>query len=452
MTLFEKPFQIEGVIESNLATLKISQANYNPNTKELTSNYFLLVPKASKLLFLSKHKLHGKLQIAGTFKTKNSQFYLTGNSKSLGGEIIFNFEKNKLNTHMNKVEISRLLYFLGIKHYVKGKLTAEIKLSDLKEPKGIFNLSTEDASSINRTFKNELDLNFKKGIYFSLTAKGNINPKSINMESKLDSDIFQYSSSDIIYDIASKKLNSSYLLKLPKLSRLTPITGKELRGKVSIKGIANHQNQLLITGTSKSLGGNIDFVLQAKKINAKLNSVSVEKLMRMLSYPELFKARLQGDFVYDLSASIGTFRSTLNQAELLNSYLIEVLKKIQDVDLSKERYNKTYFNANFNKSIIDIDFKAQSSTVLLYIPSGRINKLSNSINANYQVKVGKKNLEGTIKGNISKPKVTIDSSKFIQNQMMNVIPLHLDKNTLKEFRIPKEESKMMKSMMNGFFR
>jgi hypothetical protein len=86
--------------------------------------------------------------------------------------------------------------------------------------------------------------------------------------------------------------------------------------------------------------------------------------------------------------------------------------------LSEERYAKTYLNATFHKNLVDIDFKAQSKRVLLSIPSGQINQVNNKINAYYKVEVDKKKLEGRIMGDLSDPKISLDSSKYIQNNMM----------------------------------
>ena len=163
--------------------------------------------------------------------------------------------------------------------------------------------------------------------------------------------------------------------------------------------------------------------------------------MQVLDYPQVFKARLVGAFNYDLLRSSGRFTSTLNQAELLNTYLRQVIKEIRGVNFPEERYAQTYFNATFHKNLIDINFKAESKTVLLSIPSGQINQASNKINAYYKVKVDNRNLEGKIRGDLSDPEITLDSSKYIQNNMMNMI----------EDNMGHKENNMMKSMMGGFF-
>ncbi len=435
-----KSFQLNGVIKSDFATLNLSKTYYNRRTKELSSDYRLLIPRLSKLT--TKQRLRGKLEVVGTFQRKDAKVYLAGKSTDCGGRMVFDLKANKLNAYINGVDIEKLLFLFDKKPYVRGKLVLDIELNDLKKLEGSFNLKTKEARIIDHTLRKELSLNVGEDIYISLNAKGKISAKAINMEAKLNSEFFEYGSSDIKYEFLDKALSSTYLLHIPKLSKLNNLTGKRLKGALSINGKVKYQNKMLITGSTKDLGGNIDFKFKAQKLNAKINNISVEKLMQVLSYPQVFKAKLFGDFDYDFARSFGKLKSTLNEAELLNTYLRGVIKRIRGIDLASERYNQAYFNATFHKNIIDIDFKAQSKRVLLSIPSGQINKVSNSINAYYKVKVDNKKLEGKIRGDLSDPQISLDSSRYLQNNMMNMM----------QDNMGKKESKVMKDMMHGFFR
>ena len=445
-----KIFQVNGVVKSDLATLHLSKTYYNRKTKELSSDYKLLIPRLSK--FVGKQKLRGKLEVVGAFQRKNAEVCLSGKSEDLGGRMVFDLKGNRLDAHMNGVDIEKLLLLFGKKPYVRGKIIADIELDDFKKREGIFTFKTKDVKTIHSALSKALNLDFGEDVYFSLNAKGDISSKLINMEAKLDSDIFEYSSSDIKYDFSKKVLNSTYSMYIPRLSKLDSLTGKTLKGELRIKGELNYKNDMLMTGNSKNLGGNIDFKLKSKKLSAKIKNISLEKLMSVLDYPQVFKAKLVGDFNYDLATSSGRFNSKLNEAELLSTYLIQVIKNIRGVDLRDKRYVQTYFNATFQKNLVDINFKAQGKRVRLSIPSGQINKLSNQINAYYKVKVDNKDLEGSITGDIANPEITLDSSKYIQNNIMSVIEESLNPSKVGGFGMGHKEGNVMKNMMDGFFR
>ncbi len=443
-------FELEGVIDSNLASLKLSQTTYDLNSQVFLTNYALSVPKLSKLLFLTKQKLNGKLQLNGKFTVKKDAYSIKGQSNSLEGKSSFNFNGKKLEVDMRNIEIAKLLHLVNQKPYASGKLMSKIRLSDLKNLAGTFKIATQEAKTINATLKKEMKINFGKAIDFSLNSEGNIKSDIVTLKNQLTSDIVNYYSNDMQYELKNATLSSTYQLDIPKLSKLNALAGKALKGSLAIHGEMNYQNSLNITGSTNSLGGDINFKLANKKLIANINNVSVEKLMHTLSYPQVFKALLVGDFNYDLVTQKGTFTSKLNNAQLLSNQLTVLVQQIRGFDLTKERYTETKFNAKLNKNIINIDFKAKSKTVLLEIPSGRINKVNNSINANYLVKVENKDVGGKIKGNISKPKVTIDSSNYIKEKVIDVIKNNISEDTLKKLGLDKIEADALKDTVNNF--
>lgn len=426
-------FQLKGLVHSNLAILELSKTYYNRKTKELSSGYTLLIPQLSKVMSNHKHKLNGKLKVVGTFQRKNAEVYLSGKSEDLGGRMVFDLKGNKLNAHMNDVDIEKLLLLFGEKPYLSGKIMSDIVLDDFKKQEGTFTFQTKEAKSIDVALSKASNLHFGEDVCFSLNAKGDISPKVINMKAKFESDIATYDSSNIKYHRSSKMLSSTYLLHIAKLSKLNSLTGKRLKGELSINGELKYQNEIFLTGKTENLGGSIGFQLQSEKLHATIDKVSVEKLMTVLDYPQVFKAKLVGDFNYDLATSSGKLTSKLNEAELLSPYLLQVIKGIKGVDLRDKHYAQTYFNATFRKNLVDINFKAQGEQILLSIPSGQINKVHNNINACYKVKIDNKTLEGRIRGDVSSPKITFDSSKYIQNNMLSVIEESMNPSKITDF-------------------
>lgn len=450
--VISKNVQISGDVKSNLAWLKLSNSNYHLKSKELSSDYKAFIPELSKLAFLTKQQLRGQLQVNGKLDLKNKNLIVTGSSKDLGGETSFDYHGQKLTANMNQIEISKLLYLLNQPSYATGTLLARFKIDDFKKLRGSYELESKDAKTIHATLKEYLNLDFGEAMAFSLKSKGDIASNLANIESSLYSDIFQYRSSDMVYNLATKKLNSTYLLDIPNLSKLNALAGKNLNGEVNINGAINYDTTLKVTGNSKSLGGNIDFTLIDKILSSKIDNVSVEKLMTVLSYPLVFKATILGDFYYDLASRQGTLISTLNQAQLIPNNLTKLIKQVQGVDLTKERYNETHFKAILNKNIIDIDFQAKSKKALFAIPSGKINKANNSINAKYKIDIDNKDIEGSLKGNINNPKITLDSSNFIQDKVINVIKENVNEETLKDFGIGQQETEAIKNLLSDLFK
>lgn len=445
-------FKVEGDIKSNLAWLQLINANYHVQRKEFSSNYKLLAPQLSKLTFLTKQQLRGQLQIDGEMKIKQNRLFIEGKSKDLGGLTSFDYNGQKLNVAIHNMQIAKLLYMLNEKPYATGKLIANLNIEDLKKLNGSYKLQTIDAKTVNSTFKKALNLNFDSNSAFKLNSKGTIASGLVHLENTLYSDIFQYRSTDMQYNFKEKTLQSSYTLDIPQLSKLNRVVGKPLQGELKINGTLKHHKALILTGLSKSMGGEINFKLQEQKFNATLSNIPVENFMHTLSYPQIFKGTLLGDFYYDLKMQKGTLATKLNQARLLPNKLTDIIKQLRGLDLTKERYNESYFNAYLNKNLVNIDFKAQSKKLLLEIPTGEINKATNQINAKYTINFDNKNIAGSIKGDVSNPKVTIDSAKFIKDKLLDVIKKNIDDNKLKELGIGTKEKDAIKNFLGDLFK
>ncbi|CAA6804780.1 MAG: Unknown protein [uncultured Sulfurovum sp.] len=445
-------FEVKGNIKSNLAWLKLNNTTYNVKDKKFIANYKLLAPRLSQLAFLTKQTLRGQLQVAGTLHLKDKHFFLKGSTKDLGGDTNFDYNGEKLNLSMEQVDIAKLLYMLHEQPYATGKLLAKVQIQDLNKLRGSYTLKTIKAKTIANTFKKDLNIDFGKDIAFSLDTKGVIASNLLHIENTLFSDIFQYRSANMVYNLNTQKLESFYTLEIPKLSELDTLAGKSLQGEVSINGEIQYDKNLTITGSTKSLGGSINFKLLKTVLSAKIDKVPVKNLMTVLSYPIIFEAPLVGDFYYDLVTRQGTLNSTLTQAQLLENSLTKLVKQIRGVDLTKERYNQTHFNAILNKNLINIDFKAKSKQALFAIPSGQINKSNNTINANYQIEVNNKDMGGKIQGNIAQPNISIDSSNYLQKKVNDVINSNISSDALKDLGLDKLEPEAIKNLLGDLFK
>ena len=451
-TITMNSVKFDATINSNLSTLKLRDAHYNLNKEELFANYHVTVPKLSKLAFLTKKRLFGKFQAEGSLKLKQKLFSMDFLSKSLGGETRFSLNGNKLNAKLKNIEIAKLLYTIGEKASLKGKLNSSLNISNLKNLKGDFTLNSSQLQTVHRIVKKEFDLDLSKNIALQLNTQGEIANNVSRIQTTLDSELFHIKSEDIKYNLKTSILTANYLLNLPKLSKLNKLAGKKLQGKMTIDGEIKADKVFYLTGKTDSLDGVIDFRLQDKQLTSNIKGVSVQKLMYTLSYPQIFKASLVGKFDYNLATQQGALHSQLNKAQLLPNQLTDLVKQIRGIDLTKERYTETYFNAKLNKTLIGFDFNAKSRTVKLAIPSGKINKTSNTINANYKLTIENKDVAGKIKGNISKPKVTIDGSQFIKDRILDRVKDEIGTERLEELGIGKKETDAIKDILGNLFK
>ena len=458
---------LESKAEQNI-TVQVEHLKIDYNYIELTAllNKLTTIHTYGEVLILNK-KLNlnytlsfiDKIDMNGTLKGTFDNIKITGKGDALQSQLNYdlNYQNKSLhNIHIkiSKADISELLLLTAQPAYANGEMDIDITI-----PKFDMNKSTGEAHMvlydttlnekvINREFKTKLPKNTKlKGVLNST-----INNNQIAFHSTLKSNLATLKLEEAHYHLNSNDFFSNYHLNIPKLSRLNRVVGKNLKGKLSLDGKIKFNKTLLLTGNTKDLGGLLNFKLHNEELTSHINKVSVEKLMYLLEYPQIFKATINGDFNYNQKTRQGTFNSKLNQAQLLPNALTQLVQQVRGVDLTKERYNKTTFIAHLNEDTIHFDFNAKSRKVLISLPNAEVNKLTNSINADYKLKIEKREIEGKIQGDITKPHITIDSSKFIQEQIFETITDSVGEDKLKELGIGKKERETIKNILGDLFK
>jgi len=250
------------------------------------------------------------------------------------------------------------------------------------------------------------------------------------------------------YDVSDGELNMIYDINISDLSKLQPITKQKLYGSMLLKGeVKQEDKEVIITGTTEDLEGELNFQLQNDHFTMQMDGLSVEKMMTMLRYPSVFKASLNGEAEYNLAAKKGLLISTLVDAQLLPNDFISMVKEFNGLDLSKEKFKESNLTATIEKERIEFDFLAENSKTLIKVSPAFIE--NEKIDAHYMVEVEDKDVGGKIKGDISNPNISIDSSKFIQREVNRAIDKHSDR--LNDLGIGKKEQKKVKDFLNNLF-
>lgn len=363
---------------------------------------------------------------------------------------------HNIQVEINQGDIEELLRIGKQNHYAKGKVDIEIKIPTLKESqsKGVATVKLYNVLLNEKVIKKELDIELPSQTVIDGTIETNLDGNNLTTKGKLQTTLANLDFDKAQYNLKSKILQSDYHINIEDLSRLRALNNRKLQGAMQIKGSIYKDKNLTIKGIINDLDGEIKFTLIDKKLKALISDVSVQKIIHTVNYPQIFKANLTGELNYDLTDKQGIFTSKLDQAQLLPNQLTNLVKKFQGADLTKDRYNETTFNAKFNKNIMGFDFHAKSETTELKLYPATINSLNNTINANYTIEIDNKDVGGKIKGKVNDPNITIDSSKFIQREVMDKVKeyIKIDDETLEKIGIGEKEKEAVKDLFRGFFR
>lgn len=442
--------KLQGNIKSNLGTLSFKDANYSLKDKKLQSDYQIKTQEPTH---------HYPLAFNGQIEYHNKKLILKGESSSLGGVTQLLIEGHHLKTTFRDIHMEKLLQLIGEKSYIQGFINANVELSDIQTKKGRFTMKSKNLKTVNPLIKKAFDITLTEPLELKLEAEGDIDKELLSMKTKLLSKMFNLTSHKLQYHLKTASLEAPYSLNIPELKAFKALVQQPLSGQIKIRGEIKKDKILRIKGITNSLGGELNFNVKDDDFRANLKSVSVRRVMKTLNYPESFTGKLFGDINYNLKNKKGNIHTQLKQAQLLPNEMTNIIKNLRGVDLTKERYNQSLLVAKIDNKKIYFDFHAKSKTTKISLNNAKLNQEKKTIHAQYTLVIENKDISGEIQGDIYHPKITIDSSKFVQKEIEDKMKefgireedKQMINDTMKKIGIGKEEKEMIKNIFKGFF-
>jgi len=431
---------LEGTLKSNLANLNLSSGTFNPITKDLDVNYHLEVKDLSKFSALAKRELRGTLDIAGKVKKHQKSVYVSGDTKSFGGVSRFKYKDEGLDVKLDNINTETLLYKLGEENYISGKTTAHINLSSLKKGTGTFDAHIK--GNVNtKVLKQKTKTDLGKNFYVNAQLKGKVKDKKILSNLTLNTTMANIKAKRLVYDLNKKTLHSDYTMDVPDMQKLEPLIKKDFKGDMYLSGEIKKEKNLVVTGQGKEFDGSIDFRLVNDDLKADVSGATVSKVMAMLGYPQVIEAISEAKVDYDIKKRKGVVYGTLDNARILPSQLTRMLEQYANMDLTHERFNNSKFRTTIDKHIIHFSLDASNKRNYIRVSKGFLDKRTDALSAHVDVQMEGKDLAANIRGTLDHPKVTLESSKYLEKKLDKLI----DKN------IKGENAEQLKSLIKGFF-
>lgn len=440
----EEQISLEGTLNSNVANVRLTKGTFNPLTEDLSAGYHVEVHDLSKFDALAKRSLHGTFALSGDVSQKNAVLKVSGVTKSFGGKSSFDYENDSLDARLENVKTETLLYKVGEKNYITGRATSKINLSSLKNLTGTFD--TKVKGKVNtKVVKQMTKTDLGKTFMLDSQIKGKVKDKKILSHMILNTTMAKITADHFVYDLQKRSLASDYKLNISDMRKLKPLTKKAFKGNMYLSGKIKKEKDLVITGHGKEFDGSIDFRLRNDHLKADVTGATASKVMYMLVYPQVIEAVTEATLDYDLKKRQGTVQGTLNNARILPSQLTFLLKQFAKIDLTRERYNNSKFFVNLDKQWVKFTLDARNKEDYITVSEGVLNKNTDALNAHVDVKIKDKEFAANIGGTIKHPKVTLDSSKYLEKKINKKLDTLIEKN------IKGEGGEQIKNLLKGFF-
>ena len=276
----------KGVVDTTTAKLNIKKVTSTLDFLVSKGYFSLNIDKLSRLNSIVKQNLRGKLLLNGAFylNAKKGAKQANIETKSFGGVTKVFYSNNKLKATLKDVSIPKLLYTISMPQYVsRGVLNGVVNVPNLEKLNGSFKLGSSGKL-------NPKMLKIKLPSYkYSLSSKGSLKDGTIYAKSsKVLTNFAKVYLSSSKYSLLTKALTTNFVADVKELAALNKITGAKLRGSIKAKGKLKQQGANVdLFASSNSLGGSVNLHFKGDSLSAKLNKVSVSKLLYMAYQPHL---------------------------------------------------------------------------------------------------------------------------------------------------------------------
>ena len=221
-----------------------------------------------------------------------------------------------------------------------------------------------------------------------------------------------------IYNLSDKSFNSDYVLNILALEKIKGLTKSDLRGELDLKGeVKSLDKNLFLTGNSNIVGGTLNFNLKNDIFNLKLDNANMKDLLYKMNKPEIFDSKANFDLEYDLAIKKGKLNANLLNGHFLPNDYSNIISQLAKFDLTKEIYETVKIESNINEKQFVSNLNMQSKNTQIQANDAFLDFDKNLIDAKLNTKIKDNNFVITLKGDMKKPNIGLDTKELLKNEV-----------------------------------
>ena len=399
-------------LTSNLLDATLTKTRFDVATQALETHYRLHIP--NPLLLAGQQGKGVPVTLDGTV-TKAKSLRIRGEAKGLGKRLAFVYSGTRLEVLADGVIIERLLSSAGLPTYVSGKVGAVVDLTSLDPLQGTVSLDaprlTTHPTAMQKLIGKPL------GTSLSLTVNARAKKGVFYGKGEVKSPLAFLSLPKVVYDVKRKALTAPFGLSVPDLAKLEPLIGTKLNGAFATAGTLKTGKQIDLSGSSTSLGGQTTYRYRGTRFDAKIQGVTLPKLLTLIDQPDAFLGTANGTLAYDTLSRKGQAHVTVDRFQFKPGKLTQAVKLVLQKDLAQIIYDRAAADARFNGDWIGYRLKATGSRSDFVIQDGKLNTQAKTNKGSFGLRIDNVDVIGTIKGPIKDPKISVLPGKMLRNRL-----------------------------------
>ena len=457
-----KNAEIKTDILTSVGNLLLEKTLVDLEKNRVVSDYKLETKNLQKLQSVIGRKLIGDFNTTGNILYEDGVLNLDGASDIFESSTMFKFKvkdniAKDISFKVENTKIEKLLNFLNEPIYATGDLTlqGDIRNSSLDKLSGTIISKISDAKLVNEVVNAVFKQELKENVDFDLALNNDLLPNRVVSKMVLNSSVANLNVENAIYDLIEGVLKSDYSLKISSLDNLKYFTKTKLRGKIDIKGEIEKKDLFLsMTGKSSIIGGDLDFTLKNDDLVATLTNASVKELSYMMYKPEFFDSK--GDFSlnYNTITKKGNLVGKLLNGHFLPNDFSILINQLAKFDLTREIYETVDLNSDINDNQLTSTLLMKSKNTQIESKDAFLDLDKNLIDAKLNTQIKNSSFNLSLKGEINKPKISLDAKDLLKNELDKKLEKNRDKIEEKLNKVLGEDSdsEKAKELLKNIFR
>jgi hypothetical protein len=316
---------------------------------------------------------------------------------------------------VKNLKIEKLLYMVYQPRYSYGFINSEGKINFDKNLNGKISALIKGQTDKKVLYK---EFNFTNAaISYNVNSNIDIKNSIAFIKTDINSDVANAVLPDGNYYIDKNKFTGSYKVNIPDLNKLYFAIQKHLKGKITVNGKIKKDKNLLVTGYSKTLRGEITYKLFNNIFTLKAKDLNFIEVMDMMMYPKIFDSIANAILEYNITTKKGKLDAYLLDGHFLPNKLSSLINTLAHFDLTKEIYKKAVIHSDIDDKKIISDLYMNSKLTHITSKKALIDLEKEYVNAKLKIFIIKRPLIVRIKGNLYSPYIKLDAKEFFKSKV-----------------------------------
>jgi len=411
-------------------------------SKSMDLNYSLFIPKISD--FTGNARIRGSLKTTGRVFGSFNSFKVVGKAEAFGGLVNYSVKivnKKPLNLVVNGsgLKLEQALSMVNMPDYASGIVSVKAKFINLVGGSAKGRAVLKLSGGMTNPVVIEKQFNIKNArIPFTLLVYATAQGKLLHIKAELKSKIANVKLLNSDINLSSFSAKGLFKLTIPNLDNLYFLTERHMRGSLVADGNFRKDKSLVVNAVSKDLAGGIlklNFVNGNVKVNYR--NGKLVKLLDMLEYPKVFDSLVNVDLVYSLNTKKGESHVRLINGHFLPNRMSYLINTLAGFDITRELYKLSTIDSKIDNMVIISDLFMKSRLTEIMSKNAYVNLKTNRIDATLNVMIAHKPLKIIVKGDINKPKVSINIKGYIKSRLKKKLKKGLKRELEKTIKVPK---------------